>query len=75
MAGRTPEEFRYSYATLARLTGMTYDTVCQHRSRGNFDPAKLETVLIWLARHGKKDLRHRMIHAALDRLYGGRPGS
>jgi hypothetical protein len=61
----------YNYATLARLTGMNYDAVCQHRSRGNFDPNDLASVLVWLGRHAKKDLRQRLLHAALDRIYGG----
>ena len=66
-----PVEFTYTYAKIARLAGMTRNTCHQHVVRGNLDPADLESVLVWLARHGKFGLRTRIVGAALSRELQG----
>ena len=62
-----PVEFTYSYATIAKLTGLTKNTVYQHVRRSNLNPEDLASVLVWAARHGKLSLRKRIVGAALSR--------
>ena len=58
-------EFCYDYEDLARLSGMGKNAIWQHVRRGNLDAADLESVLVWLARHGRLALRQRLVAAAL----------
>jgi len=60
-----PTEFRYTYQTLAKLSGMALNSIHQHVTRGNLDPADLESVLYWLARHGRQKLRQRLVAYAM----------
>ena len=62
-----PVEFTYTYANIAKLADMSRNSCHQHVARGNLDPADLESVLVWLARHGKFGLRKRIVGAALSR--------
>jgi hypothetical protein len=63
--GKKPSEFSFSYADLMRLTGMDRNTVYQHKTRGSFDPGKLESVVRWIARHGTLSLRIRLLLDAI----------
>ena len=65
--GRPPAEWTYNPATLAKLTGLSIDAIWQHRTRGTFDPDDLESVMLWLARHGRMDLRLKMVTSAVSR--------
>jgi hypothetical protein len=62
-----PAEFFYTYRDLGRLSGLRLNTISQHVRRGNLDPGALESVVLWLSRHGSLDLRQRMLCAALVR--------
>jgi hypothetical protein len=62
-----PAIFSYSYADLARLSGLTKNTVHQHVTRRTFDPGSLESVVCWLARHGTLKLRQKLLLSALAR--------
>lgn len=64
---RPPEEWMYNYETLARLTDQTADTVRKHRERGKYDPRKLDTVLVYIARFGTPELRQAILDYALAR--------
>ena len=62
-----PAEFTYTYAQIAKSADMSLNSCHQHVARGNLDPDDLESVLVWLARHGKFGLRKRFVGAALWR--------
>jgi hypothetical protein len=59
------ENFFYTYSTLAKLTGQTPNTVYQHRTRGQFDPADLRTVLLYLAEYAVPDLQDDIVERGL----------
>ena len=69
-----PETYTYNYKTLMRLTGKSRKTVYQDRTRGYFNPDELETVVVYLARHGTLDLRHRMFMNMFARELSEGPG-
>lgn len=71
---RKPQVFSYTLADLSRMTGLSMNSVYQHKTRGGFDPEQPETVFIWLARHGTPELRRRMIDYALDFFLTENPG-
>ena len=56
----TKETWTYDYATLAKLTGQSQNTLAQHRTRRKFNPADLRSVIVYLARNGTLDLRHEI---------------
>jgi len=60
-----PCKFSWSYADLAKLTPLSLNAVWQHVRRRNLDPSDLESVIVWLARHGTLTLRQRLVRAAL----------
>ena len=62
-----PAEFTFGYKDLGKLSGMALNSVQQHTRRGTLDPSDLRSVLIWLARHGKLNLRRQIVYAALSR--------
>ena len=59
-AGRPVMQWTFTYQDLCDLTGMSLNTVQTHRKRNNFDPDNLESVLVWLARNAKPELKARM---------------
>lgn len=65
MAKPTPWNFYYS--DLQRCTGLSYDTICQHAARGKFDPQKLESVVLYLAKYGSNHFRQSIVDAAIVR--------
>lgn len=74
----TPEssnDWAFSYLDLARLTGMTYAAVVQHKTRKNFDPQNLESVILWIARHAEPGLRQQILHYSLTREPLEKPGT
>jgi hypothetical protein len=62
-----PCSWTYNYTDLMRATGLTKDAIHHHKARGKFDPDRLETVVIYLARHAADHLRQRIIDAAILR--------
>ena len=67
-------DFLFGYPDLARLTGMTHEALQQHRTRQNFDPENLESILLFVARHGAPKLRHRLIAYSTMRLLPEKAG-
>ncbi len=65
--GRPIEVWTYNYEVLARLTDQPADTVRQHRIRHKFDPNKLETVAVYLARFGTAEIRKAIVEYAINR--------
>lgn len=63
--GKKASAFVYTYEDLMRLTGMDRNTVYQHKTRGSFDPSRLESVIRWVARHGSLSLRIRILLDAI----------
>lgn len=57
--------FTLQYADLEKLTGLTYANVRQHISRGLVDPENLESIVIWLAKWGRPELRQAVAANAL----------
>lgn len=60
------EQHVWTYDDLVKLTGKARNTIYQHVARGSFDPEDLFSVVVWLARHAKPQLKRRMIDYALD---------
>lgn len=61
------EEWAYDFETLARITGLKRNTLVQFRRRGLFDPARLESVLLFIARYGPRELRIDLVTQALSK--------
>ena len=61
------EEWVYNFETLANITGLKANTIVQFRKRGIFDPARLESVLLLIARHGPRELRIELVTQALSK--------
>lgn len=55
----------YNYHDIARITGQSVDAVYQHKSRGKFDPDKLETVLIYLAEYAIPTIQDDIVEVAI----------
>lgn len=68
MVGRTKDEWSFGYDDLERITGLPRDTCIQHRVRGQFDPEKLETVVYYLLRHAKQDIREELVLSLVRRV-------
>lgn len=64
----TPARFYFTYQDLMRLTDKSYNAVCQDVRRGTLDCDKLDSVVIWLARHGRMEMQGRIAKFALERL-------
>ena len=60
-------EFLYGYEDIRKLTNLTYANIKSHKKRGSFDPADLRSVVLFLARHGKLELRKAIVEHALMR--------
>lgn len=69
---RESTAFSYDYQTLAELTGLTYENIRQHRSRGHFEPDSLASVFVYLSRWGHQELRQAAMEYAMD-LSGRQP--
>jgi|GEM_PF-5559577 len=64
---RPQQQFTFNYETLMELTGLAQNALVKHRTRGNFDPERLDTVLLFIARHGTPELRMALIEHAIFR--------
>lgn len=64
---RTPTQWAFDYEDLAKLTGLSGEAVRQAKSREEFNPDDLGTIVTWLARHGNADLRRELMEAILVR--------
>lgn len=68
------ETHSWHYDDLIRLTGKTRNTLYQHVARGTFEPENLESVIYWVARHAKLDVKRRILDYALDQSASRNPG-
>jgi hypothetical protein len=66
--------FVFSYADLATAIGGAKNTVVKHVARGYVDTSDLESLVVYLARYGRLDLREKMVGAMLRRDAPGDPG-
>lgn len=66
-------EFTITYDDIQKATGLSMDNIYQYRRRGDLEPT-LEGLLLFVARHGKLDLRKRVINYCLERVLTEKPG-
>jgi hypothetical protein len=50
-----------------RCTGLSLNTIQQHVTRGKFDPERLESVILYLAKHAADHFRQSIVTAAIKR--------
>lgn len=66
--GRPPIQWTFNYEDLARLSDKSVPTIQRSKNRpGGFDPENLESVLLWLARNARPDLKQKIVQAAMFR--------
>lgn len=66
---RTPTQWSFDYEDLQKLTGLSGEAVRQAKSREEFNPDDLGSVILWIGRHGNMDLRRDLMEAMLMRQY------
>lgn len=64
---RTSTQWVFDYEDLSRLTELSHDSIRQAKSRGDFNPEILGSVISWVARHGTIDTRRLIMEALLVR--------
>ena len=64
---RDPQQWIFGYDDLIALTGLSLNSLHQHRRRGNFDPGDLGSIVLFVARHGHLELRREIIDNMLSR--------
>jgi len=47
--GKKPHKFTYTYMDIARLTGLTLNTVRQYASKGKYDPYNLASTIEFIS--------------------------
>jgi hypothetical protein len=57
-------QYSYNYEDIKKLTDLSRNMIHQYVTRGDLDPYNLESLVLFLARHGKDDLKLRMIRYA-----------
>ena len=53
--------FQFGYTDLHKITGMWLKAIYQHKTRGNFDPENLESIVCWVIRHGTEEFRDKIL--------------
>lgn len=61
---RPVNTWTYDYAMLSRLFGIKEETIRTTASRGQFDPADLESVILFAASNASDDFKLKLIMAA-----------
>lgn len=61
------EGFLVTYKQISSLTGKSLNTIYANKSRGNFDPNVFESILYYVARHGKFNVKRKIMEYALER--------
>lgn len=64
---RTHTQWSFDYEDLSRLTDLSEASVRQARSRGDFNPDMLGTVVTWIAKHGTMQIRREIMESLLIR--------
>jgi hypothetical protein len=72
---RPPQEWSFGYTDLQECCELTLENLYQFRTRQDFDPENFESVVLFVARHGKLDLRRRMVDYMLTRELTEKPGA
>ena len=62
-----PQQWTFTYADLADLTGLSANTLQQHRRRGSFDPEDLGSIVLFAARHAPLEFRQEILKAMLEK--------
>ena len=62
-----PTRFTFTLRDLVKLSGMSYEAVAQGRSRNEYDPANLGSVVVWLSRRGSVRLRRAIVAYGMTR--------
>lgn len=63
---REQEAHTWYYDDLVKLSGKTRNTIYRHVARHTLDPANIESVLYWLARHGTSRVKRNLLDYALE---------
>lgn len=71
---RPIQQFQWTYDDLVKLTGLERKTVWKHHDRGHFDPERIETVGLYLAKYGLPELRVRFMAEVLRQTHESEPG-
>jgi len=61
-----PEKHYWYYQDLEQLTGKAMNTLYQHCRRGSFDPASLESVIYFVARHATPEVKRNILEYTLQ---------
>ena len=59
------DKFYWTYEDLFKLTPVKKNAVYQAATRGRLNLNDLESVVVWLARHGHNELKQRIVAYAL----------
>lgn len=57
----------WTYDDLHEITGLSLAAIYQHKARMSFDPDNLLSVVIWVARHAKREVKQQIIDYALEK--------
>lgn len=60
---RPEKEWIVRYTDLAEASGLEIQSIQKAVSRGLLEPDRVESIAMWLARHGRPDIKMRMLHA------------
>lgn len=71
---RPKNEYTYTYDDIAALTGLTVNSVSQHKVRGEIIPEDLGSVALYLVRYGSLDFRRAVLEQLLRREVPDDPG-
>lgn len=64
---RTSTQWAFDYEDLQKMTGMSSDAVRQAKSRDDFNPDNLRTVVLWLIRNGTVEFKQELASAFFER--------
>jgi hypothetical protein len=64
---KTPFVLSFTFADLAAVCGVSIGSIYKARHRRHFDPSSLESVCLYVAHVAKRDLKMRLVEAALAR--------
>ena len=70
---RPPQNFYYTFEDLRKLTGLTMDAIYQHKARGDVEPASIESVVKFVARYGRLELKREILENMLLREVPNKP--
>ena len=60
-------QWSFDYSDIMKATGLSQNLVQQHRKRGKFNPEDFDSLVIYLAKHARPELRMAILEASLLR--------